>query len=153
MLPHHHLGKLRLGFGWCYFVGHTYFLIIPTISSIHKLVACNHTNLTCFVQSLKVFKYRTTIIHTHTHARTHTHTHARTHARTHAHTHTHTQKQSLQLPSRQSCWPNETLGCLGTSQALRTSTGKSSWRRVSTLQVGAVPCPWVVPEVPPGPPH
>jgi len=31
-MPHHRLGKLRLVFGWCYFVGFAYSFVIPTMN-------------------------------------------------------------------------------------------------------------------------
>jgi len=59
---------------------------------------------------------------------------------THIHTHAHTQKQNKKAKSlattKRTCQLSEALGCLGTTQVLRASAGKSTWGRAITLQVG-----------------
>ena len=53
---------------------------------------------------------------------------------THTHAHSH-QRRSI-AAAKWSGRPNETLGCLGTTEALRASAGKSTWGRASAPQVG-----------------
>jgi len=94
---------------------------------------------------------RTHYTHTHT-THKHTHytynTHTTLHARTHAHAHTqtththklHTHKLRTHTKSlaaaKRSRRPSGMLGCLGTTQVLWASAGKSTRGRASTPQVG-----------------
>ena len=59
---------------------------------------------------------------TYTHTNTHTHTH------THTYTHTHVRMHKAKSPAatKQLHWPSETLGCLGTTRALRSQCTRSS---------------------------
>ena len=66
------------------------------------------------------------------HACTHTHRHKHAGVRACTHIYTQVKKAKSLAAAKLSCSPSETLGCLGTTQALWASAGKSPWGRAST---------------------